>query len=110
MRKRICAFLLLVGLTVGTSLLVMDFVFGICNNAYAYPRYGKNCAACHTSKGSSKNFTSSFMLEDCNGFSSTGTNPYFVLTPGYQLTLEGKKKRHTAHLRSPFWTALRRSA
>lgn len=34
-------------------------------------------------------FTDSFMLDKCNGFSSTGSNPFFILEPGYQLVLEG---------------------
>jgi hypothetical protein len=33
-------------------------------------------------------WTSSFNLEDCN-FSTTGTNPYFILQPGYQLVFAG---------------------
>ena len=37
-------------------------------------------------------FTDSFMIESCNGFSSTGSNPFFILEPGYQLVLEGKEK------------------
>lgn len=32
-------------------------------------------------------FIDSFMLESCNGFSSTGSNPFFILEPGYQLIL-----------------------
>ena len=33
-------------------------------------------------------WTSSFNMESCN-FSSTGTNPYFILQPGYQLVFTG---------------------
>jgi len=42
--------------------------------------------------GKGKEFTDSFMLEACD-FSSTGTNPYFILTPRYQLTLESQPGR-----------------
>jgi hypothetical protein len=35
-----------------------------------------------------ESWTSSFNLEDCN-FSTTGTNPYFILQPGYQLVFAG---------------------
>jgi hypothetical protein len=34
-----------------------------------------------------KEFTDAFMLETCR-FTSEGTNPYFVLTPGFRLVLE----------------------
>jgi hypothetical protein len=34
-------------------------------------------------------FTSSFGIERCGGFSTTGSNPYFPLKPGLQLVLEG---------------------
>jgi hypothetical protein len=34
-------------------------------------------------------FTQDFRLEDCQ-FQSSGANPYFVLQPGHQLTLEGE--------------------
>jgi hypothetical protein len=33
-------------------------------------------------------FTTDFNLQDCT-FSTTGRNPFFVLAPGYRLTLEG---------------------
>jgi hypothetical protein len=42
-------------------------------------------------------FTDSFMIERCQ-FSSSGANPYFVLKPGHQLTLEGKEKRKQIRL------------
>jgi hypothetical protein len=35
-------------------------------------------------------YTSSFMLEECGGFSSSGRNPFFVLEPGYKLVYEGE--------------------
>jgi hypothetical protein len=34
-------------------------------------------------------FTKDFPVEECDGFSSSGTNPYFVLRPGYEATYEG---------------------
>jgi len=43
-------------------------------------------------------FTDSFMLEECGGFSSRGSNPYFVLEPGFQLILQGKEKQQNVHL------------
>jgi len=35
-----------------------------------------------------ESWTSSFNMGDCN-FSTTGTNPYFILQPGYQLVFAG---------------------
>lgn len=35
-----------------------------------------------------ESWTSSFNMEDCN-FSTTGTNPYFILQPGYRLVFAG---------------------
>jgi len=66
--------------------------------AQATPRMGNNCAACHTTRGSSKTSTSSFDLDKCDGFSSTGRNPYFILETGYQMIFEGREKRHNAQL------------
>jgi hypothetical protein len=67
-------------------------------SAFATPDRGKNCAKCHADRGSSKGFTSTFFLEKCNGFSNTGSNPYFILEEGYQLVLEGIEKKQTVHL------------
>jgi hypothetical protein len=64
-------------------------------NACATPDRGRNCARCHTDRGSSKGFTDNFMLEKCDGFSSTGRNPYFILEPDYLLVLEGKEGKKT---------------
>jgi hypothetical protein len=86
-----------VAFAVGMALLALTVLLGV-SNVYATPDRKKNCAACHTSRGSSKGFTDSFMLEECHGFSSTGSNPYFVLEPNYQLVLEGKEKKRNAHL------------
>lgn len=41
-----------------------------------------------TVNAQNESWTSSFNLEDCN-FSTTGTNPYFILQPGYQLVFAG---------------------
>ena len=38
-----------------------------------------------------KEYTDSFNLEDCT-FSSTGSNRYFILEPGYRLVLEDQKE------------------
>lgn len=38
-----------------------------------------------------KEFTESFFLETCR-FVARGTNPYFILTPGYQLVLESEPR------------------
>ena len=35
-----------------------------------------------------ESWTNSFNIEDCN-FSTIGTNPYFILQPGYQLVFAG---------------------
>src|SRR4030042_2485501 len=42
-----------------------------------------------------KRFTDEFMLEECGGFSNTGSNPFFNLNPGYLLVLEGQEGRKT---------------
>ena len=39
-------------------------------------------------KAQNESWTSSFNMEECN-FSTTGTNPYFILQPGYQLVFTG---------------------
>jgi hypothetical protein len=41
-----------------------------------------------TVNAQNKSWTSSFNLEDCN-FSTTGSNSYFILQPGYQLVFAG---------------------
>lgn len=35
-------------------------------------------------------YTRNFMLKRCNGFSSVGRNPFFVLEPGYETALAGE--------------------
>jgi len=42
-------------------------------------------------------FTKDFRLEDCT-FQSEGSNPYFILEPGYQSVFEGKEGGETVHL------------
>jgi len=42
-----------------------------------------------TENGWAARFTDNFMPETCEGFSSTGSNPFFVLEPGFQLVLGG---------------------
>ena len=43
-------------------------------------------------------YTHTFMLEECEGFSSTGRNPYFILEPGYQLIFDGTEDGKHMHL------------
>ncbi len=47
-----------------------------------------NSASAASKTSPDKNYTLSFNLENCT-FSSTGTNPYFILQPGYQLVFKG---------------------
>lgn len=42
-------------------------------------------------------FTDSFPMQQCT-FSSTGKNPFMILEPGYQLTLEGVDEGKNVHL------------
>ena len=42
-----------------------------------------------------RRFTDDFMLEECGGFSNTGSNPFFILEPDYLLVLEGQEGRKT---------------
>lgn len=49
------------------------------------------------SSASPAEFTDSFMIEQCR-FSDTGTNPFFILQPGYQLTFEGDEGKVRVHL------------
>jgi hypothetical protein len=43
-------------------------------------------------------YTHTFMLEECEGFSSTGQNPFFILEPGYQLIFDGAEDGQHLHL------------
>lgn len=57
-------------------------------------------AHCMSERGGrqqSTDWTESFDLEKCD-FSSTGRNQYFVLEPGYQLTLEGVEDEDSVRL------------
>src|SRR5919197_1927251 len=36
-------------------------------------------------------FTRNFMIDECNGFSSTGSNPFFILKPGYKFIYQGEE-------------------
>jgi hypothetical protein len=103
MRKRIFTILLAMAFGGGAFGLLKILPLGLSSNAYATPDKGENCSKCHGSKAKGiakgfKGFTSQFMTETCGGFSSEGTNPYFVLTPGFQLTLEGREKKENVHL------------
>ncbi len=42
---------------------------------------------------SAARFTDTFMPETCGGFANTGSNPFMVLEPGFQLVLEGMEDR-----------------
>jgi hypothetical protein len=48
-----------------------------------------NSAIATSQASSEKKFTDYFDLENCT-LSTTGTNPYFILEPGYQLVFEGE--------------------
>ena len=56
-----------------------------------------NGMAQNKSKGTAKEFTVSLMQDSCS-FTTTGRNTYFILQPGYQLTLEGIEKNDTTLL------------
>ena len=103
MRRKILTVLLAMGFIGGTVWLLGTLSSGLSNNAYANPGKGKDCSKCHGSKAKDiakgfKGFTDTFMTETCDGFSSEGRNPYFVLEPGYQLVLEGVEKKAALHL------------
>ncbi len=66
MRKQFYIILLAMALAVGMILLEQALPLG--NNAYS-------------ASSRNKAFTDSFMMEACDGFSSRGENPYFILRP-----------------------------
>jgi len=66
------------------SCLCVGFITGSCN-------------AEETDKGKSIGWTESLNLEQCD-FSSIGRNQFFVLEPGYQLTLEGVEEEDSVKL------------
>ena len=47
-----------------------------------------NSAMASSKKSTDSKFTDSFNLKNCT-FSTTGSNPYFILEPGYQLVFKG---------------------
>jgi hypothetical protein len=103
MKKRIFTMLLAVAFVGGGFWLLKTLPLGLSSNAYATPDKGKTCSRCHgpNAKNTPKElrgYTNQFMTEKCGDFSSEGTNPYFVLTPGFQLVLEGKEKKQNIHL------------
>lgn len=48
-------------------------------------------------KQKADNFTKDFRLQDCT-FLTEGSNPYFILEPGYQLVFEGEEDGETVRL------------
>lgn len=61
-------------------ILALLIVFGVTTSAEA------------RSKCKERGFTRDFMIDECT-FSSIGSNPYFILEPGFQLVLEGVEKK-----------------
>ena len=55
------------------------------------------CASSAAADKSGKGFTDTFEVDKAD-LASSGTNPYFVLQPGYELVLEGKERGKTAVL------------
>jgi hypothetical protein len=55
------------------------------------------CAQDNAKKSAEKPFKESFGLDSCD-FSTEGRNQYFILEPGYQLTLEGKEDKKMTRL------------
>jgi len=103
MGKKIFTIVFAVVFIGGASWLLKTLPLGLSSNAYATPDQGKNCSKCHGSdaKGIAKGFkgfTDQFMMETCNDFSSSGTNPFFLLQPGFQLILAGKDKKDDVNL------------
>ena len=50
------------------------------------------------SRADSVDFTDSFMLDQCRGFSSSGTNPFFVLQPGFHTLYQGFEGKEAVKL------------
>jgi hypothetical protein len=40
-------------------------------------------------------FTDTFYFDECGGFSSTGSNRYFIIEPGFKIVMVGKQGQHT---------------
>ncbi len=58
---------------------------------------GTLLAAAAPSPAHQPDFTNAFQIDRCR-FASTGTNPYFILEPGYRLILEGEEMRDHVRL------------
>jgi hypothetical protein len=71
-------------------MLLIGFLFFNCFFISIY-----SCA--QEKNNSPKKFTDSFGLDSCT-FLTKGRNQFFILEPGYQLTLEGKEDRKQAKL------------
>jgi hypothetical protein len=56
-----------------------------------------SCLAEPPTTDETEEWTESFNLENCS-FSSTGSNSYFILEPGYRLILEGMEDEDTVRL------------
>jgi hypothetical protein len=85
MRGKICIIVLIVALAIGTSQWIKTLPLGLSDAHAAHPTEPTG-------------FTRSFNLDSCGGFSSTGSNPYFILEIGYQLVLEGLENDKTINL------------
>lgn len=57
----------------------------------------KECGAEDDEDEGEKLFTTSFMAENCT-FTSTGTNPFFILEPGYEMVFRGEEDGEPAEL------------
>jgi hypothetical protein len=82
MKRKINTVVLITALLIGTYLLGEALPLRVSESAYASPINGKP-------------FTDTFYFDECDGFSSTGSNRYFILEPGFQLVLEGRQGKHT---------------
>jgi hypothetical protein len=49
-------------------------------------------------KKTQKAFTDSFMLDQCGGFSTEGSNPFFILNSGFELVLGGEDEGEVINL------------
>lgn len=85
MRGKICIIVLIVTLAIGTSQWIKTLPLGLSDANAAHPTEPTG-------------FTKSFMLDTCGGFSSTGSNPYFILEIGWQLVLEGLEDNKRVNL------------
>lgn len=79
------------GLPGSRKLTLVSFSLMLIMAVFAAPSVGA------VAQESEPEFTSDFRLEDCR-FRPRGTNPYFILKPGYQLVLEGEEDGALIHL------------